>query len=259
MKTAALCFITAALAFGQQDPLLSGNPYASPKEVKGGPIPRLPDGKPDLQGGWLPRTTATSPMINIESAGARAGIVVDPPDGKIPYQPWARQKQMDLFKNHMKEEADLHCYVGGVPHQMYAPFGMRILQPHGSVVFTWEYMHAYRVVPLDGRPHIDPSIKLFAGDSRGKWDGDTLVIDVTNQAGRAWFDEQANYHSDAIHVTERITPIDSNNLSYEATIEDPKVYTKPWKVAWFYSRILDPKWEHMEYACEEGELDQTKQ
>src|SRR5260370_41136472 len=110
---------------------------------------------------------------------------------------------------------------------MFTPFAMRILETHGFMVFTWEYMHASRVVPLDGRPHIDPAIKLYAGDSRGKWEGDTLVIDVTNQNGRSWFDEQANLHSDAIHVVERLTPIDSNNLSYEAKIEDSKRCTSP--------------------------------
>ncbi len=78
--------------------------------------------------------------------------------------------------------------LGGLPHQMYTPFGMRILQPPGYTVMTWEFMHAYRIIPMDGRPHLDPGVKLFEGDSRGKWDGDTLVIDVTNQVGRTWID-----------------------------------------------------------------------
>jgi hypothetical protein len=141
---------------------------------------------------------------------------------------------------------------------MYTPFGMRILQPPGYTVMTWEFMHAYRIITMDGRPHIDPTVKLFEGDSRGKWDGDTLVIDVTNQNGRTWIDQSANFHSDAIHVVERITPIDSNNLQYEATVDDPKVYTRPWTVRYFYSRILDPKFEHLEFACIEGEVDQSK-
>jgi hypothetical protein len=138
---------------------------------------------------------------------------------------------------------------------MFTPFGMRILQPPGFVVMTWEFMHAYRIIPLDGRPHVDPSVHLWEGDSRGQWDGDTLVIDVTNQVGRTWLDQSANFHSDAIHVVERITPIDSNNLRYEATVEDPKVYTRPWTIAFFYSRILDKNFEHLEFACIEGEQD----
>jgi len=256
-----------AQAPGPVNPLLTANPYFSPPEVKGGPVPRLPDGKPDLQGAWLQRTSNNSmSMFSVEktpghpktSIPPTAGIIVDPPDGVIPYQPWARRKQIDLSENHMIEESDAHCLLGGVPHQMYTPFGVRILQPPGYVVMTWEFMHAYRVIPLDGRPHIDPSIKLFEGDSRGKWDGDTLVIDVTNQTGRTWLDQSANFHSDATHVVERITPIDSNNLAYEATIEDPKVYTRPWTIKYFFSRILDPNFEHLEFACIEGEVDLTK-
>jgi hypothetical protein len=252
---------------GPVDPLLNGNPYVSPQEVKGGPIVRLPDGKPDLQGAWSQRTAGnTMSMYSVEKTDGHpktsiprtAGVIVDPPDGVIPYKPEARLKQIDLGENHMIEESDAHCFLGGVPHQMYTPFGMRILQPPGYTVFTWEFMHAYRIVPMDGRPHIDPSIHLFEGDSRGKWDGDTLVIDVTNQVGRTWIDQSANFHSDAIHVVERITPIDSNNLQYEATVDDPKVYTRPWTIRYFYSRILDPKFEHLEFACIEGEVDQSK-
>lgn len=260
MRKLFFCVLMTAgafTAFGQSNPLL-GNVYGSPAEVKGGPVLRLPDGKPDLQGTWLQRTTGgVSAMVSIETRGRRKGIIVDPPDGRIPYQPWAREKQADLEEHHMIEESDAHCFLGGLPHEMYAPFGMRILQPPGYVVMTWEYMHAYRVIPLDGRPHIDAKAELFQGDSRGTWDGDTLAIDVTNQNARTWFDEQANFHSDAIHVVERITPIDSDNLAYEATIEDPKVYTRPWKIAYFFSRA-DPKYEQMEYACVEGEVDLTK-
>jgi hypothetical protein len=249
---------------GPVNPLLNGNPYVSPQEVKGGPIVRLPDGKPDLQGAWSQRTIGNSmSMFSVEKTAGHpktsiprtAGIITDPPDGVIPYQDWARKKQIDLGENHMIEESDAHCFLGGFPHQMYTPFGMRILQPPGFVVMTWEFMHAYRIIPLDGRPHVDPSVHLWEGDSRGKWDGDTLVIDVTNQVGRTWLDQSANFHSDAIHVVERITPIDSNNLRYEATIEDPKVYTRPWTIQFFYSRILDKNFEHLEFACIEGEQD----
>ena len=251
---------------GSTNPLLNGNPYISPAEVKGGPVKRLPDGKPDLQGYWSQRTIGNSmSMFSVEQTDGRPkqgipptkGIVVDPPDGRIPYQDWARKKQADLGANHMIEESDASCLPGGFPHSMYTPFGLHIIQPPGQVVMTWEFMHAWRVIPLDGRAHVPALTKLYMGDSRGHWEGDTLVIDVTNQVGRTWIDQSANFHSDAIHVVERITPIDSNNLSYEATIEDPKVYTRPWKISYFYSRILDAKYEPMEFACIEGEVDNT--
>jgi hypothetical protein len=245
------------------NPFLTPNPYVSPPEVKGGPVPRLPDGKPDLQGMWSVRAIGNSmSMLSVEAGGegrgTRRGVIVDPPDGKIPYQPWARQKQIDLATNHMIEESDAHCLLGGFPHAMFTPFGVRFLQPPNQVVMVWEFMHAYRVIPLDGRPHLDPNTKLFMGDSRGHWEGDTLVIDVTNQLARPWIDQAADFHSDAIHVVERLTPVDSNNIAYEATIEDPKVYTKPWKMVYFFSKVLDPKFEHLEFACIEGEVDLTK-
>jgi hypothetical protein len=252
---------------GPVNPLLNGNPYVSPQEVKGGPVPRLPDGKPDLQGAWSQRTIGNSmSMFSIEKTAGHpktniprtAGVIIDPPDGVIPYQDWARQKQIDLSENHMIEESDAHCFMGGFPHSMFTPFGLRILQPPGFVVMTWEFMHAFRIIPLDGRPHIDPKFHLYQGDSRGHWEGDTLVIDVTNQVGRTWIDQSANFHSDAIHVVEKITPVDSNNLRYEATVEDPKVYTRPWTIQFFFSRILDKGFEHLEFACIEGEVDQTK-
>lgn len=272
LSAAVLSSVVVMPVAGQQpqrppvSPLLNGNPYISPVEVKGGPIARLPDGKPDIQGTWLQRTIGNSmSMFSIEKTPGRPkqaipptrGIIVDPPDGVIPYKPGMREKQIDLGENHMIEESDAHCLMGGYPHTMYTPFGMRILQPPGYVSMIWEFMHSYRIIPLDGRPHPDAKVKLYGGDSRGHWEGDTLVIDVANQVGRTWLDQSANFHSDAIHVVERITPIDSNNLSYEATIEDPKVYTQPWKIAYSYSRNLDPKYEPMEFACIEGEVDNS--
>ncbi len=249
------------------NPLLDVDPYISAHMETGGSVPRLPDGKPDLQGTWLERTADGSmPMYSIERTPGRPqaeipagdGVIVDPPDGLIPYQPWARQKQIDLEENHMLEQSDAHCYVGGVPHMMFAPFGMRILQPPGYVVMTWEYMHGYRIIPLNAGPPVDSGVKLWEGDSRGRWEHDTLVVDVRNQVGRTWLDQSANFHSDSIHVTERIQALDSNNLQYEARIEDPKVYTQPWTIRFYYSRVLDPSQEQMEYACFEGEKDVSR-
>ena len=267
---AALSF-ASAIAFAQGppppqggvNPLLTPNPYNSPTEVKGGPVPRLPDGKPDLQGVWLVRAPGNfMSMLSVEATngrGGRRGVITDPADGKIPYQPWAREKQKDLAANHMIEESDAHCLLGGFPHASFTPFGFRLFQPPGEVVMVWEFMHAYRVIPMDGRPHLDAKTKLFMGDSRGHWDGDTLVVDITNQFARPWIDQAADFHSDAIHVVERFTMLDSNNIAYEATIEDPKVYTQPWKMAYFFSKYNDPKYEALEFACIEGENDIKKQ
>ena len=111
------------------------------------------------------------------------------------------------------------------------------------------------VDPPDGRPHIRPEIKLFEGDSVGRWEGDTLVIDTTNQNGRGWFDMMGNFTTPNIHVIERFTPVDTNTINVGATIEDPTICTRPWKVAGTFGRRLDPNYEQLEFACLEGNDD----
>lgn len=235
-------------------------PYYQAPLVKGGPVGRTPEGKPDMQGYWTPRFNQA--VFDIEThtdrlpaAGPGKGAIVDPPDGKIPYQPWAAAKAKDLGAHHMYEEPEAHCYLSGVPHEDYGPFGFQIIQTKGYLVMAWEARHAFRIIPTDGRPHIDPKIKLFEGDSVGHWEGDTLVIDTTNQNGRAWFDMVGNFTSDHMHVVERFTPVDANTINVEATIEDPTLYTQPWKIAGTFGRRLDPNYEQMEFACDEGNID----
>lgn len=237
-----------------------GRGKGGPPPPPAGPVRRFADGTPNIEGYWTARGGG---LFSIEATDGiphsdvrkGKGIIVDPPDGKIPYQDWARKKEIDLATNHMVEESDAHCYTSGIPHMMEAQFGFQILQPKGYIVMIWEYMHNYRIIPLDNRPHIDSKIHLFAGDTRAHWEGDTLVTDVTNQNARTWFDIAANFHSDQIHVTERITPKDENTIDYEATIEDPKVYTRPWKIAFTIGRNLTKNYEQMEFSCHEGEQD----
>jgi hypothetical protein len=230
------------------------------KQAKAGPFTRLPDGKPNMQGFW--QTTNFFTAFDLEThekaefgVPAGKGVIVDPPDGKIPYQPWAMEKKKDLVEHHMFEDPQAHCYLSGVPRQMYTPFGFQILQPPGSVVLLYEAFHSYRIIPLDARPHIPNAIRLFEGDSRGHWEGDTLVVDVTNQNDATWFDMTGNFHSDALHVVERYTPVDANTVNYEATLEDPKVFTRPFKIAFALGRNTEPDYQQMEYACVEGEKD----
>lgn len=230
------------------------------KQVKAGPFTRLPDGKPDLQGYWESTNFLTAFDLETHEKAefgvpAGKGVIVDPPDGKIPYQPWALAKKQELIEHHMFEDPQAHCYLSGVPRQMYTPFGFQILQPKGNVVLLFEAFHSYRIIPLDARPHIPDAIRLFEGDSRGHWEGDTLVVDVTNQNPATWFDMAGNFHSDALHVMERYTPVDANTIHYEATLEDPKVYTRPFKIAFDIGRNPNPDYQQMEYACVEGEKD----
>jgi hypothetical protein len=230
------------------------------KQEKAGPFTRLSDGKPDMQGYWQTNNFFTAFDLETHEKAefgvpAGKGVIIDPPDGKIPYQPWALQKKKDLAEHHMFEDPQAHCYLSGVPRQMYTPFGFQILQPPGSVVLLYEAFHSHRIIPLDSRPHIPDAIRLFEGDSRGHWEGDTLVVDVANQNDFTWFDMAGNFHSDALHVIERYTPVDANTINYAATLEDPKVFTRPFKIAFSFGRNTEADYQQMEYACVEGEKD----
>ncbi len=246
----AACF---PAAFWAQAPAPS-----AAKSVK--PFKRLPDGRPDMQGYWETANFFTAFDLETHERAefgvpAGKGVIVDPPDGKIPYQPWALAKKKDLSEHHLFEDPQAHCYLSGVPRQMYTPFGFQILQPKNYVVLLYEAFHSYRIVPLDGRPHIPDAIRLFEGDSRGHWEGDTLVVDVTNQNPGTWFDMAANFHSDALHVVERFTALNANTIGYRATIDDVKVFSRPWTIAFNLVRNKDANYEQMEYACVEGEKD----
>lgn len=223
--------------------------YAAPAKA-GEPVGRTPDGQPDMQGFWTPRFN----QAIFEVQGGR-GAIVDPADGRIPYKPEAAAKAKELATKQIYLEPEAHCYVSGVPHAAYQQFGYQIVQPTGYVLFLTEYAHTYRAVPTDGRPHISPNVKMFRGDSVGKWDGGTLVIDTTNQNGKTWFDMAGNFTTQAIHVVERITPVDTNNINYEAVVEDPTIYTQPWKIAGQLGRHPDANMELMEFACVEGNQD----
>jgi hypothetical protein len=234
--------------------------------------PRTPDGQPDIQGFWNNGAGEGIAQYNLEGKGAELdaliqarqarayqSVIVDPRDGKIPYQPWAAKKAQEHFDNHTQPtkrfiDGRTRCYLPGVPRQVYSgPGGLQILQTPGYVVMTIEFTHAYRIIPLDGRPHLGDNVKLWQGDSRGHWEGNTLVVDATNLNDQTWFDIVGNFHSDALHVVERFTVIDTDTINYEATLEDPKVYTRPWKMVLTIRRLEDKDYELLESACHEGE------
>jgi hypothetical protein len=227
-----------------------------------GPVPRTADGRPDMSGYWNAGQNGGA-VFEVQKHAAKSrslpagqGAIVDPPDGLIPYQPWAAEKAKDNFEHHLADEPELHCFESGLPNQMYRQFGFQILEPAGYIVMNWEFMHAYRIIPADNRPHTLPaSTKLFQGDSVGHWEGDTFIVDTTNFNDRTWLDSAGNIHSDQMHVVERFTMVNSRTINYEATIEDPKAYTRPWKVAFSFARNMQPGYETMEFACIEGNTD----
>ena len=235
--------------------------------------PRTSDGQPDLQGFWGNQGRRLS-TYNIEEGADAAhvllsgvqtdssSLVVDPADGKIPYQPWARAKRTEIFDNHTNltkwEYVDPHtrCFLSGVPRVFYQGT-FQILQPPGYIVILQEFNHGSRIIALDGRPHVGGDITLWMGDSRGHWEGNTLVVDVTNNNDKTWFDLVGDFHSDALHISERYTFVNPDTISYEATFEDPKVYTRPFKMALSFGRIVRGEaaksYELLEEACLEGE------
>jgi hypothetical protein len=232
---------------------------------------RLPDGQPDVQGeGFWSADIGTDEADDIEKGSdalhaTMAGrpvlpsdMIVDPPDHTIPYTPAAQAIKNRRFANRHNPDLRLRdpifrCLLAGVPRfEFLQPF--RIIQNPGYVLFLYQYEHAFRVITLDGRPHIDENIKLWRGDSRGRWEGNTLVVDVTNNNALTWLDQAGAYHSDALHVVERFAFVDANTIKYEATLEDPKAYTRPWKIAFTHKRTAEQGFELFEDACYEGLL-----
>ena len=237
-------------------------------------VPRTPEGQPDLQGLWIngaPMAAVhsledgvdpNSDIILGRAAGGRDRIViVEPADGRIPYQPAAaaKRKQLlaDIFTPTKLEHIDPHArsMLDGVPRNNYVPGGLQIRQVAGYLLMLYESNHAYRVIPMDGRPHAGKNINLWMGDSRGRWEGNTLVVDVTNFNEETWFDSHGTFHSDALHLVERWTMVSPDRIDYEVTIEDPKVFTRPWKIAFAINRNNAKGYEYWEDSRYEGERD----
>jgi len=215
--------------------------------------PRTEDGRPDMQGYWDRGFTSQ----DVEEHGADGlnvqpgpSLVVDTPDHKIPYQPWALEFRKGIADRFISPLAS--CYPPGVPRHAIAPAAHRIVQMPGYVVYMLEYSHSYRIIPTDGKSHISGVVKLFQGDSRGRWEGNTLVVDVANTNGLTWLDNAGNFASDALHVVERYTLIDRDTIHYEARLEDPKVYTRPWTMVSALTRNREKDFEIWEQACHEG-------
>jgi len=219
-------------------------------------VPRTQEGKPDLSGIWQVLDNSLDGNIEPHAAsyGVRAGqgAIVDPPDGKIPYLPAALAKRQENYKNRAKDPV-AYCFKPGVPRITYIPFPFQISQTSKMIQITYEFVHNYRSVYINGSEHL-PGIDFFNGDSRAKWDGDTLVVDVTNlnddPAHPTWFDASGNYHSDALHVVERWTRTGPDTMVYRATIEDRKVFSRPWTIEVLLYRHQEKNFRILEYECQ---------
>ncbi len=204
--------------------------------------PRTPDGTPDLQGIWEVANKKANDALG-------KGVVVDPPDGKLPYKPEAVAKQKENFKNRVNEDPVNKCFIPGVPRVNYLNYPFQIFQTPKYIAIAYQYVHNYRTIYMDRKTHLD-GIDFWAGDSIGHWEGETLVVDVGDFNDQTWFDKAGDYHSDALHVTERYTRTGPDTLQYEATIEDPNVYTKPWKISLEMRRNTQPNARILEFECQ---------
>jgi len=231
-----------------------------PPPEKGAPAPppieRLADGKPDLSGFYMPDGGGGNYGLgkheqDFLTPGGR-GIIVDPPDGTLPMQPWAKAEvKSRQLPERGYDDPTAHCFVAGLPRSMYVPAPLQILQPPGYLVILHERM-SWRSIPLDGRPHLPDEMRLWQGDSVGTWDGDTLVVETTNFNGKTWLNEVGEIVSHAQRVIERFAPINGDRINYQATVSDPLVYTRPWTVAFALNR---QKEELLEVACHEDNQD----
>ena len=214
------------------------------------PPARTADGKPDFNGVWQALNTAAWDIQDHSGA-----LGVPPGQGvvegnEIPYQPWAAAKKQENFAHRATaDQTEANCYLPGVPRATYMPYPFEIAQTPKMIAITYEFAHALRSIPLDGSPHPDGLPDTWMGDSRAHWQGNTLVVDVKNFNDQTWFDRAGNFHSDALHVVERYTLTDRDHILYEASIDDPKVFTKTWKMSMPLYRRVEKNPAVLEYEC----------
>jgi hypothetical protein len=251
--------------FGQQRPSAGSQFPASYR------APRAADGHPDLNGIWQAFVTANwdlqdhaaqpgphPELSGAYGAGPAGQSIVE--GGEIPYRADALARKKANFENRLKVDLsndktwhdlgdpEMKCYMPGVPRATYMPFPFQIVQGTSPyLLMAYEFTSATRIIRMDMKQ--EAPTDAWMGWSRGRWDGDTLVVDVTGQREETWFDRAGDYHSDALHVVERYTPVSPYHMMYEATIEDPKVFTRPWKISFPLYRRMEKNAQLLEFKC----------
>ena len=211
-------------------------------------VPRTMNGQPDLQGIWQALNTAVWNIQDHSSewgVPAGQGVVVG---NEIPYQPWALEQRQANFENRLTEDPEANCKMVGVPRITYMPYPFQIFQTPDQIVMTYEWVHTIRNIFMSGE-HPEGPIQWYMGDSRGHWEGDTLVVDVVHFTDETWFDRSGNFHSEALHVVERYTRTGPDHMLYEVTIEDPEVFTEPWQMSMPLYRRQEDDIRVLEYEC----------
>ena len=222
--------------------------------------PRTAAGNPDLNGIWQaigsahhniePHAATFGPVVEMAALGAIPGGLGIVEGGEIPYRPEARAQQQENLQYWLERDPAVKCYMPGVPRATYMPYPFQLVQTPEYVLLAYEFASASRIVYMD-RPDFEAPVDAWMGHNIGRWEGETLVIDVTAQMPDTWLDSSGNHHSISLHVEERYTPISDNHLMYEATITDPETYTRPWTVKLPLYRRLDENMQLLELKCVE--------
>ena len=245
--------------------------------------PRTSDGQPDIQGFWTEEPGGPE-AVNVETAmqtadslrvqgwteaqlaaRVRVSAIIDTPDGRIPYQPWAQKRHAEIVSRYGGDDttgrpqtvrdvsSELLCVIGTPRLVFFADF--QVVQAPGSIVMSWERSSDFRIIPIGDRPHLPSNVKLHNGDSRGRWEGNTLVVDTTNLNDWSWFDGKGSFHTDAMTLVERFTFVDPKTMDYKVTVTDPVAFTRPWTMGFTFKMRHAPaeRYEIYETACVEGE------
>jgi hypothetical protein len=220
---------------------------------------RTADGHPDLSGIWQALGTAhwdledhsqaAGQLFQMGATGATPpgqGVVEG---GVIPYKPEALAKKKANFANRLALDPEVKCYMPGIPRATYMPHAFQIVQSPVMILMAYEFASSDRVINM-GKP-VEAAVDTWMGTANGRWDGETLVVDNTGFNDKTWFDRAGNFHSDQLHVIERFTLIDADHIQYEATIEDPQTFTRPWKISMPLYRRVEKNAQLVDFKCVE--------
>jgi hypothetical protein len=238
---------------------LAGSPAAqtAPPQTTAKPVPRTADGKPDLSGIWIAGGIALlfgeAEADRIRKADIAAGRPAPPPREPPPYKPEAEAKRQQYLARRGVDDPMARCLLTGVPRITVRPLPFEIVQLTDRVIILYEIHHAFRIIPTDGRPHPDDLEPSYLGDSVARWEGDTLVVDVTGFNDKTWLAGVGTIHSEKLRVTERYRRDTFETIVYDVTMEDPEVFTKPWRQQEIFR--LRPNERIREYECIENNED----
>jgi hypothetical protein len=237
--------------------ILSFSPIAPAQQTAAYRAPRTKDGKPNISGIWQALNEGN---WNIEAHNSEFGTVpllgainAVPPGlgivegGVLPYKPEALAQRKENFANRGKGDPEAKCYRLGVPRSMYAPYPFQILQSPDHIMMVFQFANSLRTIYM--KDHVPAPAESWMGWSNGRWEGETLVIETTGFNGQTWLDRSGNYHSTKMKVVERITARSADTLNYEATIDDPEVYTRPWKISMPLYRRIEKDARVLEFKC----------